>query len=253
MSNISIDDLPQDIVQHIEHLERVRRDFIANVSHELRTPLTVIRGYLEVLQEKNQNNPEMENIFQQMHQHSLRMEHIIEDLLLLSRLESTEQEVVYHKNLPIAAILQNVYEDAQQLSQDKHTITLSADKTIVMDGVVEELKSLFYNLVGNAVKYTPTGGNIDIIWALEDSRACLRVIDNGIGIDEKHIPRLTERFYRVDKARSRNSGGTGLGLAIAKHVLLRHHGELTIDSELGQGSIFCCHFPNNMVNVIKTS
>lgn len=243
MSNLPVDNLPRDIVHHIEHLERVRRDFIANVSHELRTPLTVIRGYLEALIEQNDTNPSWGSIFRQMHQHSLRMEHIIKDLLFLSSLETTEQEIIYQKELPIAEILTAICEDARQLSQGQHTISLVKDSTLVLDGVEEELKSLFYNLIGNAVKYTPKGGKIEVVWQLEKDQACFKVIDNGIGIEKKDIPRITERFYRVDKARSRDSGGTGLGLAIVKHVLLRHQGELIIDSELGQGSVFFCLFP----------
>lgn len=251
MSNTSQDKLPEEIVHHIEHLERVRRDFIANVSHELRTPLTVIRGYLEALIEQNDSNPAWDKIFKQMHQHSLRMEHIIKDLLFLSHLETTEQEIVYQKKLPIADMLTAVCEDAQQLSQGQHQISLSKDTTLSLDGIAEELKSLFYNLIGNAVKYTPKGGKIEVIWKLENEEACFKVIDNGIGIEKKDIPRITERFYRVDKARSRDSGGTGLGLAIVKHVLLRHQGELIIHSELGKGSEFCCMFPKEMVSVSK--
>ena len=251
MSNIYQDKLPEDIVHHIEHLERVRRDFIANVSHELRTPLTVIRGYLEALIEQNDSNPSWDKVFRQMHQHSLRMEYIIKDLLFLSHLETTEQEIVYQKKLPIADMLTAICEDALQLSQGQHHISLSKDTKLSLDGIAEELKSLFYNLIGNAVKYTPKGGKIEVIWKLENEEACFKVIDNGIGIEKKDIPRITERFYRVDKARSRDSGGTGLGLAIVKHVLLRHQGELSIHSELGKGSEFCCIFPKEMVYVSK--
>ena len=252
MSNLTQNKLPDDIVQHIEHLERVRRDFIANVSHELRTPLTVIRGYLEALIEQNDGkNPSWDNIFKQMHQHSLRMEHIITDLLFLSRLETTEQEVVYQKKLPIANILTAICEDARQLSQQQHHISLTKDSDLYLDGIAEELKSLFYNLIGNAVKYTPKGGKIEVVWKREKDQACFKVIDNGIGIEKKDIPRITERFYRVVKARSRDSGGTGLGLAIVKHVLLRHQGELIIRSELGKGSEFCCLFSKEMVSVGK--
>ena len=248
--HFDFDKLPNDIVHHIEHLERVRRDFIANVSHELRTPLTVIRGYLELLTDQKDVNPKWDPILAQMHQHSLRMEHIIEDLLLLSNLESKEQKIVYQKNLPIAEILNAIFNDAKQLSQGRHQITLSADPNLSIEGVEEELKSLFYNLIVNAIKYTPKGGNIRIVWALSDDKPCLSIIDDGIGIDKKHIPRLTERFYRVDKARSRNSGGTGLGLAIVKHVLLRHDADMTIDSEPGKGSTFCCYFQFDLTNPI---
>ena len=243
--------LPDEVAQHIEHLECVRSDFIANVSHELRTPLTVIRGYLETLIEKERISKEMiAPILKQMYQHSLRMEHIIEDLLLLSRLENTEKETVYQQNLSICTLLESIYEDAKQISQGQHHITLHSDPHIQIDGIEEELKSVFYNLISNAIKYTPVGGKIALHWGIEDHCACFSVCDNGIGIDKAHIPRLTERFYRVDKARSRNSGGTGLGLAITKHVLIRHHGKLMIESQPGKGSRFTCLFSEEMTHVV---
>ncbi len=254
-NKVTLDELPPSVRSHIEHLERVRRDFVANVSHELRTPLTVIRGYLEsLLQQDSQKGVDLKKIFSQMYQHSVRMENIIEDLLLLSHLEGEEQEQELQKNINVAEVLQSLYEDAQSISADKkHQITLQADPQVVIDGNEDELKSLFSNLIINAVKYTPAHGNIEITWGLENGRGVFRVSDTGIGIAKQHIPRITERFYRVDKGRSRASGGTGLGLAIAKHVLLRHQGEIEIKSELNQGSTFTCCFPQNRTSVIKLS
>lgn len=240
-----LESLPPSIITHIEHLERMRRDFVANVSHELRTPLTVIRGYLELLlgQEHTETKP-WKKIFTQMYQHSLRMESLIEELLLLSRLENDEQEVENQKNIVISDMLEIICDDARSLSGKKgHIIELKADTKLLLTGAEEELKSLFSNIIFNAVKYTPAKGKINVDWYLKEKQAIFCVKDTGIGIEEKDIPRLTERFYRVDKARSRESGGTGLGLAIVKHVLIRHHGELHIESTLGKGSIFTCIFP----------
>lgn len=247
-SKLSLDNLPRQVKSHIKHLEQVRRDFVANVSHELRTPLTVIRGYLESLLAQESNEAKQwHKIFAQMHQHSLRMENIIKDLLFLSRLEDEEQEIELQRNIPIAEILQNLHEDAKNISgAQKHQILLNADAKLFLHGAEGELKSLFSNIIINAVKYTPAGGKIDIAWFYANGHAIFQVSDTGIGIAKKHIPRITERFYRVDKGRSRESGGTGLGLAIAKHVLIRHQGELEIESELGEGSCFKCIFPKNL-------
>lgn len=237
--------LPKPIRSHIELLERMRQDFVANVSHELRTPLTVIRGYLELL--KNQHEfigTKYETMFSQMLQHSLRMGSLIEDLLLLSHLESHEQEADPGTEISVSELLEQIVEDAKNISgANKHKIKLQADKHLYLMGIKEELKSLFSNLIINAVKYTPAEGSIKIRWYDEDGRAAFSVTDTGIGIAKKHIPRITERFYRVDKARSRDSGGTGLGLAIVKHVLLRHEAELEIESQLNKGSTFTCWFP----------
>ncbi len=238
-----VSQLPQSIQRRIRHLERMRSDFVANVSHELRTPLTVIRGYLEtLLPQANDKAPEWEKIFLQMHQHSLRMENIIEDLLLLSHLESAE-ESGGKKRVHVAALLSRLGEEAKAVSgEQQHNLSLSVDKSLVLKGNEDELKSLFSNVIINAIKYTPAKGKIDIHWYQQDNHAIFEVNDSGIGIEPKHIPRLTERFYRVDKARSRGSGGTGLGLAIVKHVLTRHHGELFIESKPEQGSQFRCQF-----------
>jgi len=237
--------LPEPVIHHIQHLERMRQDFVANVSHELRTPLTVIHGYIEalLLQDLDDTKP-WRKIFMQMHQQTLRMETLIEDLLLLSRLECQEDEPLDMKTVPVATLLKSLYKEAKEYSGDaQHHITLQATKTLDIQGNTEELHSLFSNIIFNAVKYTPGKGKIAIRWYRENDQACFSVTDTGIGIAAKHIPRLTERFYRVDPGRSRASGGTGLGLAIAKHVLLRHQGALSIESELGKGSCFTCRFP----------
>lgn len=239
--------LPKAVKEHIAQLERVRKDFVANVSHELRTPLTVIRGYLETLIKKNdQESKAHQKIFSQMHQHSIRMENIIDDLLLLSRLESVEQPSEETVNVAVSEILKTLCADAASVSGEKqHTIDLQADANLQINGSGEELKSLFSNLIINAVKYTPAKGRITVKWYHDDGQAIFSVSDTGIGIAKEHISRITERFYRIDKARSRESGGTGLGLAIVKHVLMRHQGELIIESQPGEGSTFICKFSQN--------
>lgn len=237
--------LPPQAVNHIQHLERMRQDFVANVSHELRTPLTVIHGYLEALldQDLDETKP-WRKIFLQMHQQTLRMENLVENLLLLSRLEGHEDENRIEKPVAVAALLESLAEEARELSGDSnHHIQAEVDEHLQIMGFEDELHSLFSNIIFNAVKYTPANGKIHIAWYQKNHAIYFDVRDTGIGIQAEHIPRLTERFYRVDPARSRASGGTGLGLAIAKHVLLRHEGKLEIQSEIGRGSIFTCTFP----------
>lgn len=255
IDNLNLELLPQKIREHINKLERVRRDFVANVSHELRTPLTVIRGYLETLLERDDKEFESyQEIFSQMHQHSIRMENIINDLLLLSRYESEEQPLEEREKIAIQDMLAIICQDTQKIAEEKHqTITLHADTNLFVDGSEDGLKSLFSNIIINAIKYTPPKGKISIKWYFDNGCAFFSVSDNGIGISAKHIPRITERFYRVEKARSRAGGGTGLGLAIVKHVLMRHQGELLIESALGKGSTFFCKFPKIRTTVIKPS
>lgn len=247
-------DLPSPIKSHIKHLERVRSDFIANVSHELRTPLTVIHGYLEaLLREDLDKNKPWKKIFTQMYQHSIRMERIIDDLLLLSRLEREDQQYDIKKRIDIAKMLKLLVADANMISGNKkQNIILKIDKNVFLEGTEEELKSLFSNLITNAIKYTPHHGKIVIDWYAEEGNSVFKITDNGIGIAKEHIPRITERFYRIDKGRSRESGGTGLGLAIAKHVLAHHHGDLLIESELGKGSVFTCVFPPEITTIISS-
>lgn len=246
--------LPKVIKNHIELLERMRRDFVANVSHELRTPLTVIRGYVELLKDQPEFiGTKYEAMFAQMLQHSLRMGSLIEDLLLLSHLESHELEDEPGTAVCVAKLLQSIVEDAKNISgSNKHKIKLLTDKSLKLMGIEDELKSLFSNLIINAVKYTPAHGTIKIHWYEENGQPVFAVTDTGIGIAKKHIPRITERFYRVDKSRSRGNGGTGLGLAIVKHVLLRHEGELKISSKLHHGSTFTCLFPASR-KILKNS
>ncbi|HAV88094.1 MAG TPA: PAS domain-containing sensor histidine kinase [Pseudomonas sp.] len=239
--------LVRDITR-LHQLEQMRKDFVANVSHELRTPLTVISGYLETLLENSdQVNPRWLRALQQMNQQAGRMQHLLNDLLLLAKLEATNPPTG-GVPLDIAALLQAVQHDAQALSGERgHRISLEADASLRLKGSESELRSAFSNLVFNAVKYTPDGGDIRIRWWRNEYGAHLSVEDNGIGVEQKHLPRLTERFYRVDSSRASSTGGTGLGLAIVKHVLLRHHGRLDISSTPGKGSVFTCHFQPEQV------
>ena len=233
-------------ITRLNQLETVRRDFVANVSHEIRTPLTVVHGYVESMLESRESflGP-WKRILGQMQMQTLRMQRIVEDLLLLSRLEtrrSSEGEAI----VDIQALLKGIVEGGRQLSGEQgHQIELDVDPRLRLVGNSHELESALANLVYNAVRYTPAGGSIRIRWWLSGSGPGFSVTDTGIGIAAEHIPRLTERFYRVDVGRSRESGGTGLGLAIVKHVLTRHDGYLTVQSEPGRGSVFTCHFPHS--------
>ncbi|HHC72163.1 MAG TPA: phosphate regulon sensor histidine kinase PhoR [Thiotrichales bacterium] len=234
-------------VSRIRLVEQMRRDFIANVSHELRTPLTVIQGYLESLIDADDEcSRRWQRELHNMEQQSARMATLVSDLLLLSRLE-TEGQATDHSPVDVPALLQMLLEDLQALSQGRHHISLEADRDLWLLGDREELRSAFSNLAYNAVHYTPEGGQIRLSWHADAEGAYFEVEDTGIGIDAPHIPRLTERFYRVDVGRSREIGGTGLGLAIVKHVLVRHRGELWISSEPGKGSRFTCAFPPSRI------
>lgn len=236
--------LPAEIVDHIELLERVRQDFVANVSHELRTPLTVVLGYLEALLMQAKTDETLpKDLLNKMYQQSIRMQSIIEDLLLLSRIETNKPIPVSENDVEIGQLLTIIKQSADSLSSDKQQLlNYEIDETIKIKGNQKELHSLFSNIIFNAIKYTPNQGKIDVRWFKQGNRIVFEVQDTGIGITEKYIPRLTERFYRIDKSRSRESGGTGLGLAIAKHILIRHHGQLEIESEEGKGSVFRCVF-----------
>jgi two-component system phosphate regulon sensor histidine kinase PhoR len=239
--------LVRDITR-LYQLEQMRKDFVANVSHELRTPLTVISGYLETLLDNVEDvNPRWLRALQQMQQQGGRMQNLLNDLLLLAKLEATDYP---SDNQPVAVdlLLLSIKNDAQALSGERHhRISLEADPHLKLKGSETELRSAFSNLVFNAVKYTPDEGNIQIRWWGDEQGAHLSVQDSGLGIEAKHLPRLTERFYRVDSSRASNTGGTGLGLAIVKHVLLRHRARLDIVSNLGKGSTFTCHFPTLQV------
>ncbi len=233
----------QDIT-HTHRLENMRQDFIANVSHELRTPLTVFHGYLEILMDlETIEKKQLNTILEQMSGQSTRMERLVKDLLLLSRLESAEPDLEKHHQVDVASLVTNISEDAKSLSgKQQHVFTLDLDHQRMLKGQADELHSAFSNIIFNAVRYTPAGGSIAIRWYGDDNGQHFEVKDSGIGIAAKHIDRITQRFYRVDKARSREKGGTGLGLAIVKHVLLRHHGELFIESTPNEGSTFRCSF-----------
>lgn len=231
-------------VTRLHQLEQMRKDFVANVSHELRTPLTVIAGYLETLLDNVEEvNPRWLRALQQMQQQGSRMQNLLNDLLLLAKLEATDYP---SDNQPVAMdlLLLSIRNDAQALSGSRnHRISLEADHQVRLKGSEAELRSAFSNLVFNAVKYSPEESEIRIRWWADEQGGHFSVADSGIGIEAKHLPRLTERFYRVDSSRASNTGGTGLGLAIVKHVLLRHRARLDITSVPGKGSTFTCHFP----------
>ncbi len=230
-------------VTRVHQLEQMRKDFVANVSHELRTPLTVIAGYLETLLDNDPGtSPRWRRAMQQMQEQAGRMQNLLNDLLLLARLEATDYP---SDNQPVAVeqMLQSIRTDALALSGERgHRVQLDIEVGTCLKGSETELRSAFSNLVFNAVKYTPDGGDVRIRWWSDAQGAHLAVADSGVGIEAKHLPRLTERFYRVDSSRALSTGGTGLGLAIVKHVLLRHRGKLEIASVPGKGSVFTCHF-----------
>ena len=232
----------RDITQTHRLLE-MRKDFVGNVSHELRTPLTVITGYLETLAENPINDElRLRRVIDQMLAQARRMENLLRDLILLSRLE-TVPEAVEQNRIEVRKLLDTIRNDVLAACNQEREISIECDPTLSLVGNLEELRSAFANLVMNAAKYTNKGGRIQVRWFADKTHAYLEVRDNGIGIEEHHLPRLTERFYRVDTSRSINTGGTGLGLAIVKHILLRHQAELRITSVPGQGSVFTCVFP----------
>ena len=228
-------------------LEQMRRDFVANVSHELRTPLTVIRGYLETFADSPQLPQSWHKMVSQMEQQTQRMTLLVNDLITLSKLETDENEPSTAP-IPLADLIENVIADARTLSgRQQHELIVRGDRDLALIGNESELHSAISNLVVNAINYSPPGSRIDVSYHHEAQGARVGVRDQGTGIDPKHLPRITERFYRVDASRSVASGGTGLGLAIVKHVLLRHNAELKVVSNLGKGSEFSCHFPPSMV------
>ena len=226
-----------------ERIEAMRRDFIANASHELRTPLTVIVGFLEIAQ----SDPGIDVATRMAHlnlmtEQAHRMQRLIQDMLTLSRLESDEYPLK-RERVDVRSMIESIAAEARALSSGRHQIEVEVDGPDVM-GSMEELRSAFANLASNAVRYSPNGGTIRLKWARAKDALSFAVTDCGIGIDPEHIPRLTERFYRVDKSRSRETQGTGLGLAIVKHVLLRHGGRVKICSKPGEGSTFTASLPN---------
>ncbi len=234
-------------ITRLEAVAKMRRDFIANVSHELKTPLTVIAGFLETLQELDLDEKQRERFIQLMQEQARSMQRLVEDLLTLSALES-EQNPLVDEPFAIVSLMLHLSSDAKGLSQGQHTVALDLGDAATVLGSRDELASAFGNLVSNAVRYTPPGGTITLSWRVDDNgTGVFAVTDSGIGIAPEHLPRLTERFYRIDRSRSRATGGTGLGLAIVKHVLLRHQATLEIASEPGKGSTFAVRLPARRV------
>jgi len=234
--------LSRDITRW-ERMETTRRDFVANVSHELRTPLTVLGGFLETLSDMQDPDPSMlRRSLQLMSEQATRMQRLVEDLLTLSKLESA-QNPLREDFVDVPEMVRTLVRDAQALSNGRHRFSLRVETESGLSGSAEELRSALFNLISNAVRYTPENGEIEVSWSRRDAEAVFAVRDTGIGIEPHHIPRLTERFYRVERGRSRASGGTGLGLAIVKHVLSRHQGRLDVQSEPGEGSTFSALFP----------
>ncbi len=230
-------------ISRLSKLEEMRKDFVANVSHELRTPLTVLRGYLETLEDADNTPPVWRKALAQMQSQAHRMTSLINDLIVLTKLETDEKDQS-KEIVEIAPLIKSIIDDANVLSgNNKHLISMHCAPDLSIYGREQELRSAISNLVMNAINYTPKEGVILIDCKQNLSGTTITVSDNGDGIDPKHIPRLTERFYRVDPSRSVTSGGTGLGLAIVKHVLLRHNAELRINSQIGRGSEFKCYFP----------
>lgn len=234
--------LAKDITHEVR-LEAVRRTFVANASHELRSPLTVISGYLDALVEDPELAGHWREPVGEMASQADRMRKIIDDLLTLSRLESSSPEAEMEEVVDVVAMLATLRKEALARPQRPGTVELKIESDAGLRGVEAEIYSAFANVIGNALKYTPVDGTVSIRWSIEDGEARLEVSDTGIGVPAEAIPRLTERFYRVDKGRDRATGGTGLGLAIVKHVLQRHGACLEIQSTLGKGSVFTCRFP----------
>ncbi|MDD5058724.1 MAG: phosphate regulon sensor histidine kinase PhoR [Sideroxydans sp.] len=234
--------ISRDITQ-LERIEHMRRDFVANVSHELRTPLTVVNGFVETLHDMpNLENDMARRALQLMGEQTHRMKSLVDDLLTLSRLEN-DQNPLREEAVEIRSLMEEVFRQGQLLSDGKHLLQLRVESNANLLGCREELRSAFTNLLTNAIRYTPQHGEITLRWTEREGQPAFAVQDSGIGIAAQHIPRLTERFYRVDRSRSRETGGTGLGLAIVKHIAMRHQAKLEVTSEEGKGSTFALLFP----------
>jgi two-component system phosphate regulon sensor histidine kinase PhoR len=230
-------------VTRLNQMEKMRKDFVANVSHELKTPLTVINGYLEMLPDIGDIPPALlTKALSEMRSQSLRMQSLVEELLVLSRIEASI-ELAFEKLVNVSELLWHIQLETEALNKDrKHKIFFDISPILYVYGIESELRSAFSNLIFNAIHYTPAQGVIEVKWYLEGDQAKFSVKDNGDGIAGEHIDRLTERFYRVDQARSRKTGGSGLGLAIVKHVLSHHNSILVIESSVGNGAEFSCRF-----------
>ncbi len=240
-------------VTPLEQAEAMRRDFVANVSHEIRTPLTVLAGFVETMQTLPLDENERHRYLALMAQQSQRMQSLVNDLLTLSRLEGSPPPPA-QEWVSVRGLMEQCEQDANDLSsvlwQRPHDLHVELQGEAEIAGAASELYSAMFNLVGNAVRYTPAAQRIDVAWRmLSDGGALFLVKDTGAGIAPEHIPRLTERFYRVDRSRSRETGGTGLGLAIVKHVSQRHGAELRIESVPGKGSTFSVQFPSHRVRL----
>ncbi len=232
-------------ITRLYHLDRMRNDFVANVSHELKTPLTVLSGYLETMCVDGKDIPgHWRNAVEVMYQQSERMSGIVDDLLMLSRLDSG-QDGFTPEEVDVPTLLGRAVSDARLLAQERgHVITLELEPSLKLMGEQKTLESLFYNVIMNAVHHTPAGTNVDVYWYKESGACVFKVVDSGDGIPARHIPRLTEPFYRVDAGRSRESGGTGLGLSIVNRSVSRHRGKMQISSEVGKGSVVKIEFPS---------
>ncbi len=238
-------------VTDLERVDAMRRDFIANVSHELRTPLTVVGGFVETLADAQElPASETKRYFDLMLDHTRRMQHLLDDLLVLSRLES-DDHTLKDETVHVQDLAKSLKSEAESLSRGRHQVNLTIDSAANLKGGLQEIRSALSNLVSNAVRYTPEGGEITLAWRERNGEGVFSVTDTGEGIAAEHIPRLTERFYRVDRSRSRETGGTGLGLAIVKHVLTRHGARLDIQSTPGKGSTFSVIFPVQRVRQPK--
>ena len=230
-------------ITELERVDAMRRDFIANVSHELRTPLTVVGGFVETLADAPElPSAESHRYYELMLDHTRRMQRLLDDLLTLSRLESDEH-TLKEEDVSVSDMARALAAEAESLSRGRHRVHVELGSEASLRGNLQEIRSALGNLVSNAVRYTPEGGEITLSWKLREGEGVFAVTDTGEGIAGEHIPRLTERFYRVDRSRSRETGGTGLGLAIVKHVLTRHGARLEIQSIPGKGSTFSAVFP----------
>ncbi len=238
--------LSQDVTER-ERSETMRRDFVANVSHEIRTPLTVVAGFIETMGQLPLTEVERKRVLMLMGQQTQRMQTLVSDLLVLAQLEGSPRPAA-DRWVSVDALLTRVEADANALSSGRHALSVGRAAGVTIAGSESELVSAIHNLVLNAIRYTPDGGSVEVAWRAEsDGGASLEVVDSGPGIAREHLPRLTERFYRVDSSRSRDTGGTGLGLSIVKHVAQRHGAELDIESELGHGSTFRLRFPAHRI------
>jgi len=239
--------IARDVTQ-IKQMEQMRKDFIANVSHELRTPLTVMRGYLELLTESDVPDPVVwKKAHTMMNEQTIRMGGLVNQLLTLTKLEN-KQFVLAKSTVNVARLLHIIKDEANTLSENKHVITVDAEPNLFIRSSEEQIRSAFSNLIFNAVRYTPSGGNIDISWKMTDDGGAKFICqDSGDGIPAEHISRLTERFYRVNQARTRDSGGSGLGLSIVKHILANHESDLEINSTLNVGSCFSFVIPATFI------